>query len=164
MNQVKKILACVDFSTYSHMTLEYALEFANNDTEVIVYNVINQSNINGMGAASIYFPYDFNVAEHTDELKEDCLQSLTDTIEKNFSEKKSMMRIKIDVGTPYECILQAIDEEDIDLVVMANKGRGNLSRVLLGSSAEKVFRHSPVPVVSVRNRIEFKRRYKIAKK
>ncbi|HKK00421.1 MAG TPA: universal stress protein [Desulfotignum sp.] len=37
------------------------------------------------------------------------------------------------------------------IIKMANKGRGNLSRVLFGSAAEKVLRHSPVPVVSVRN-------------
>jgi len=29
------------------------------------------------------------------------------------------------------------------IIKMANKGRGNLSRVLFGSAAEKVFRHSP---------------------
>ena len=43
-------------------------------------------------------------------------------------------------------------------IKMANKGRGNLSRVLFGSAAEKVFRHSPVSVVSVRNKDTFKGR------
>ena len=74
-----------------------------------------------------------------------------------FFENKSDMNFKVDVGIPSEAILKTIETETIDLVVMANKGRGNISRFLFGSSAEKVFRHSPVPVVSVREPKKFKR-------
>ncbi|MFU8770301.1 MAG: universal stress protein, partial [Desulfotignum sp.] len=55
-----------------------------------------------------------------------------------------------------ECILKTADAEDVDLIVIANKGRGNLARVLFGSAAEKVFRHSKVPVVCVRDPEKFK--------
>jgi nucleotide-binding universal stress UspA family protein len=58
---------------------------------------------------------------------------------------------------PSEQILKTIETEDIDLVVMANKGRGNISKFLFGSAAEKVFRHSPVPVISVRDPEKFRR-------
>ena len=78
-------------------------------------------------------------------------------IKENFFDEKSRMSMKIDVGIPFESILKAVETEDIDLVVMANKGRGNISRVLFGSAAEKVFRHSPVPVVSVRDKNKLKR-------
>ena len=37
-----------------------------------------------------------------------------------------------------------------DIVVMASHGRGNISRWLLGSIAEEVLRHSPVPVLLVK--------------
>jgi len=47
------------------------------------------------------------------------------------------MAIKIDTGIPFECILKTIETEEIDLVIMSNKGRGNLSRVLFGSVAER---------------------------
>lgn len=71
---------------------------------------------------------------------------------------KLNIEFKIDVGIPSEQILEIIETEGIDLVVIANKGRGNISRFLFGSSAEKVFRHSPVPVVSVSDRKKFERK------
>jgi nucleotide-binding universal stress UspA family protein len=41
-----------------------------------------------------------------------------------------------------------------DIVVMASHGRGGLSRWLLGSVAEDVLRHAPVPVLLVRAGID----------
>ncbi len=68
------------------------------------------------------------------------------------------MTLSIEVGIPWEYIIQTAENQKADLIVMANKGRGNLSRVLFGSTAEKVFRHSPIPVVSVRDPKTFKGR------
>ena len=159
MNQIKKILACIDFSGYSLMTLEYAVELAKNeDTEIIVYNVVNQNNIKGVETVSHYFPSGFNVADYIKELKGDSYQEIKNIIREKFFDQKSMMSIKVDAGIPFERILETVKTENIDLIVMANKGRGNFSKVLFGSAAEKVFRHSPVPVVSVRDKTKFKRR------
>ena len=159
MNKIKKILACVDFSDYSLMTLGYAVEIAiGTGIEIIVFNVINQRDLNGVEMVSTYFPEKLNVDDYVKEMKQDRRVKIKVLIKENFFDEKSRMSIKIDVGIPFESILKAVETEDIDLVVMANKGRGNLSRVLFGSAAEKVFRHSPVPVVSVRDKNNFKRR------
>ena len=42
------------------------------------------------------------------------------------------------------------EEGDYDLVVMGTHGRTGFSRVLAGSVAENVVRHSPIPVLTVR--------------
>lgn len=52
-------------------------------------------------------------------------------------------------GGDWEQVLEAIDEHGIDLVVMGTHGRHGLSRLLVGSVAEKVVRMSPVPVMTV---------------
>jgi len=162
MNKIKKVLACVDLSSYSLMTLEYALELSKGvEAQIVVFNVINQRDINGVEMAGSYFPGYFlqsiNAEDYVKELRKERTQSLKQLIKENFFDEKSMMSIKIELGNPSECILKAIETEHADLIVMANKGKGNISRVLFGSTAEKVFRHSPVPVFSARDKNIFKR-------
>ncbi len=52
-------------------------------------------------------------------------------------------------GDPALTIAEAALEEQRDLVVVGTHGRSGLSRVVLGSVAEKVIRHSPCPVLVV---------------
>ncbi|MBU3951349.1 MAG: universal stress protein, partial [Proteobacteria bacterium] len=111
---------------------------------------------NGVEKLAAYFPNKVRVEDYVSDLKKYRHEKMQIMINETVLDKKTMLEIKIDTGIPYECILNAVDTEDIDLVVMANKGRGNIARVLFGSAAEKVFRHSPVPVVSVRDRKKFK--------
>ena len=158
MNKINKILACVDFSPYSLMTLEYAVELAKGTgKQIIVFNVINQQDLDSIERVRSYLSGKINVDDYVKEIRKDRQKKIKTIIKENFFDEKSIMSLKIDTGIPFECILKAIKEEEVDLVVMANKGRGNISKILFGSAAEKVFRHSPVPVVSVRDKDRFKR-------
>lgn len=58
---------------------------------------------------------------------------------------------EIRFGTPAREILDFVNHESIDLVAMATHGRSGLSRLVLGSVAEAVLRHTPVPVLLVRS-------------
>jgi nucleotide-binding universal stress UspA family protein len=156
--KINKILACVDFSDYSLLVLKYALEVADTaHTHILVYNVINQRDIKMLEKVSCYVPDKINVETFIKDMKNEREGKIRTMLKEYFFENKSQMNFKVDVGIPSEEILRTIETEAIDLVVMANKGCGNLSRFLFGSSAEKVFRHSPVPVVSVRESKKFKR-------
>jgi nucleotide-binding universal stress UspA family protein len=53
------------------------------------------------------------------------------------------------VGEPARAIRKFVEDNDIDLVVMGSHGRSGLSRVILGSVAEKVLRRTRLPVLVV---------------
>ena len=56
-------------------------------------------------------------------------------------------------GRPHEEILDAVAAHDADLVVMGTNGRTGIGRFLAaGSVAERVVRHSEVPVLTARLR------------
>ncbi len=159
--KINKILACVDFSEYSDMVLAYAsLLAADPDTEIVVLNVINQRDISGIRMAVGYLPAHgpamLSVEDCIKDWTKDRHNQLKHLIKEHFFDHKSKMHLLVDTGIPWECILKTAETENIDLIVIANKGRGNLSRVLLGSAAEKVFRHAKVPVVCVRDPEKFR--------
>jgi nucleotide-binding universal stress UspA family protein len=61
------------------------------------------------------------------------------------------MRTIFKVGNPTDELLKLIVKENVDMIVMGIKGHSNLEHMLVGSVAEKLFRRSPVPVISFRD-------------
>ena len=53
-------------------------------------------------------------------------------------------------GNAADEILKAVEETKADLVAMSTHGRSGLRRLAFGSITDKVLRHSPVPVLTVR--------------
>jgi nucleotide-binding universal stress UspA family protein len=53
-------------------------------------------------------------------------------------------------GIPFDEIIKKARELSADLIIMGTQGRSGLDHVLFGSTAEKVVRKSPVPVMTVR--------------
>lgn len=56
----------------------------------------------------------------------------------------------LEMGEPTQTICAVAQQSGHDLIVMGTHGRTGFSRVLAGSVAENVVRHSPVPVLTVR--------------
>lgn len=59
--------------------------------------------------------------------------------------------VDVRVGQPVEAILSAAEELQPDAIVLAASARGLLSRAFLGSTADKIIRRAPCPVVVVSN-------------
>lgn len=161
MKDINRVLTCVDLSDYSKMIVEYALDFVRGlNTEILLFNVVNEIDIDAANTLSPHFPGGFNVENYIERIKAERHMLITEMIDRHFKEEKLQMKILIHVGIPFEAILKAIETENIDLVVIASKGKSNLIGTLHGSNAEKVFRHSTVPVLSVRSREKFGQQHK----
>jgi len=49
----------------------------------------------------------------------------------------------------WPAVQQAIQDDDVDLIVLGTHGRTGAEKLLLGSVAEEIFRRSPVPVLTI---------------
>ena len=65
-------------------------------------------------------------------------------------EKGISVRTFVRTGSPYQGIVDLATDERADLVVMGTHGRSGMSRILLGSVADRVIRLAPCPVLTVR--------------
>ena len=57
---------------------------------------------------------------------------------------------RVATGIPSEEVIAAARAEDSDLIVVGTRGKTGLAHVLLGSTAERVIRGAPCPVLTVR--------------
>ena len=82
-------------------------------------------------------------------------ESEAETAARLHSLKPNHFKLAIDYrmekGIPAEEILRVAKESKCDLIVMGTHGRTGLTRLLMGSVAEQVLRHSNCPVLIVKS-------------
>lgn len=71
------------------------------------------------------------------------IDELLESIGHSHLSPKIVFRVRV----PFLELIEAIKEENADLMVMGKKGRDDLAGVLFGSNAEKIFRRCPVPLL-----------------
>ena len=62
------------------------------------------------------------------------------------------IRYHVRKGDPFEAIMDSVEDFMTDLVVLATHGRTGIKRLVIGNVAEKVVRHAPCPVLTVKAR------------
>jgi nucleotide-binding universal stress UspA family protein len=139
---VRRILVPIDFSDASEGALDHAKEIAlTYGAELNLLHVVEQPFYpSAYGMDPISFP----------------TQEVVDRVEKQLGEMARTeigyehVMVDATVGDPASTILDYVDENEIDLVVLATHGRTGLDRMLLGSVTERVLRRSPSPVFVVK--------------
>jgi nucleotide-binding universal stress UspA family protein len=149
MKKINKIMVACDLSEYSIEALKYAVDLAEDlKAPIIITNVINEKDVNSIRMAAMY-----SGAISEDEFINDKTESRLQRIDKlieEISPGHPPIKKFFKVGIPFRELIQTVKDEDVDLVVMGPKGRSNLEDILFGSTAEKMFRHCPVPLLSIR--------------
>ena len=90
------------------------------------------------------------------EFVEEQRRLLAKFLRENFAElvAKGKVRGEVEVGTPYQKIVEKAADENVDMIVISTHGRTGLLRALIGSVAEKVVRLATCPVLTVRPKKE----------
>jgi len=147
--KVKKILCPTDFSDYSFEALEYAKELAKNyDAKLYVLHVIFEpAEYTGFYVPHISFDkikteIELGAKKLMDELKDFRLKDV-----KN-------VETMIIFGMPDVEIVKFATDKEIDLIVIGSAGKRGLEKFVFGSTAERVVKKSPCPVLCIKMRKE----------
>lgn len=154
MNPFHKILAACDLSPYTHQILAHAVAVAESTgAKLILANVVNQRDVEAIEQAmhrSYGSPAEGGaVAAIIRDTKAEREARLKAFIADS-GRPDLFSKVIVTIGVPFKALNDIVVAERIDVVVMGTRGRTNLHSILLGSTAEKMFRHCPVPILSVR--------------
>jgi len=138
---LKNILVPTDFSPASAAALPFALSLARiYGSTLLAYHVIPPEPLEPVVTDRL--------SVQDDRYWEEARQNLTE-----FAHDRSAGEI------PFKCLLERGDLVDaipaivhdrgIDLIVLGTHGRRGVSKLVLGSEAEKIYRSSPCPVLTV---------------
>ena len=151
MSEIKKIMVAIGFTEYSQAKFSYAAKLAVNlNAQLIVVNIINIRDVEAIGKIES-MGYEVDAEKYVKGIKEERMADL-DKIAENSGFPKEKLKIILKVGHPFDALIKIVKEEEIDLVVIGAKGRIGTEHFLLGSVAEKMIRHSPVPVLTFRSK------------
>lgn len=144
MSEIKNILFPIDFSEGSEKAFSYALSLAKKyGARIDVIHVIHQI----ADMTGFYVPHiSFDVIEK--EMEEAAGDNLQRFCDNNLKGIKHETHIKM--GTPFVEIISAAKNLGSNIIVMGTHGRSGIDHILFGSTAEKVVRKSPIPVLTVR--------------
>ena len=145
MHLFRRILVPHDFSDAATAALEVAADLAAHygGTLTVVHAIAPiypVSAFAGAGELPVWVP--------PDDLRGEARAHLEKEVGRIVGTRVSNVTCRVVVGDPYHCILQAARRADS--IVMATLGRTGLAHLVIGSVAEKIVRHSLVPVLTLR--------------
>ena len=151
IQNVKKILAPIDFSEHSMNAMRSAMELAKDlGAEVHLVHVIAPHN------HFIPLPLATNVEQSRELAREAAMleqaeEELAHFKKDEFGDSKKVTTFAV-IGHPVQKLVDYAKEQSIDLIVMATHGRSGIEHVLLGGTTERLVRSSPCSVLVIRAR------------
>jgi nucleotide-binding universal stress UspA family protein len=140
----QRILVPTDFSDAGKQAARYAAAFAQLCAgEITLVHVIEPPPYPEVGYAHIPSKEAGLKRAASEKLEAQC---------KEFARAGVKSSSALRTGNAFHEIAEHAREQSTDLIVIATHGRGFIAHALLGSTAERVVRHAPCPVLVVRER------------
>ncbi len=145
MKEFKTILFATDFSENSEYAFDYALAMARKYQSLLaIVHIINEP----VDLRGFYVPH-ISFESLEEEIEEGARKMMEKFCRLHVSDYENYQTFIVP-GIPYDEIIKKAEELSADLIIMGTQGRSGLDHVLFGSTAEKVVRKSPVPVMTIR--------------
>jgi len=143
LDEIKRILIATDGSEYTKEAVSTGLRLAKIlGAEVTALYVIDQTSF-------VSFPIDSSIVSVYSLLENEGKRAV-DEVKKEGEQQGIKVTPVVVEGSPTRKIVEMA--ADFDLVVIGTLGRSAISKLFMGSVAERVTRYAPCPVLVVRNR------------
>jgi nucleotide-binding universal stress UspA family protein len=137
----KSILFATDLAPESQNALRHAVAVARHFGATLhIANVVSSMGFRLAGPQALAYAY---------EVAKRDVEDLRLRLENSGTLQGSKLDTAVREGDVWQELERLIEEDEVDLVVIGTHGRRGLGRLLLGSVAERIFRCSPCPVITV---------------
>jgi nucleotide-binding universal stress UspA family protein len=150
MQEIRTVMVALGFSSYSEGTFRFAAGLAGTlNADLLVVSVINSRDVAAVRSVAS-MGYEVDGEHYVDSIRRE-RRALLEGYLSRTSFPAERVSVRLPVGNPLDELLKTIAGENVQMVVMGVKERSELENILVGSVAEKLFRRSPVTVVSYRD-------------
>ncbi len=144
MIEISKIMIPTDFSEYSNHALRYAITLASSfKAKLYVMHAWELAVLVTQQSEAFTA---LNMAE-TRAGEEEALKRLVEEVRTRGIDAEPVFA----AGRAYSEIVRSAQQLEVDLIVIATHGRKGLSHLVFGSTAERVVRLAPCPVLTVKH-------------
>jgi len=140
----KKILVCLDGSRFAEQILPYATEVALQfGSRVILLEITIPPSVAIEPLTGYYHATPLEKIQREEDEAQTYLKRLAQRLRK----KGLKVRCLTVPGDPGKTILRVAEENNAELIVLTTHGRSGLKRLVFGSVAEFVLKHSSLPIL-----------------
>lgn len=154
MLKLQEILVSTDFSPESMMAFDMARALAEGTGAKIVLMTVVEfpSQMSYLAAEVPGAMLDANLQQLADQVLTNAKKTLADLSARLGPQCKETLAVE-GMSASHE-IVRVATERKSDLIVISTHGRTGIARVALGSTAERVVREAPCPVLTVKARAQ----------
>ncbi|MEP0987061.1 universal stress protein [Ekhidna sp.] len=150
---MKRILVPYDFSKVSEHALDFACQIADKaDSDIMLLNVIEHPTADSFKTLGM---------QNIDPMEQLYIKKMYETVQAKLANVVSAakysddrIKTKIQLGNPFNTIIDQITEEKVSLMVVGTEGAEGLSEFFAGSNAEKIVRKASCPVITIQDKCE----------
>lgn len=140
-----RILVAIDGSEHAQRALGEAIDLAKLSNARLTVMTVQPKPATLLIGGPVVPPVDLQALEEAlrqehDQLLDDAIGQVPDDV--------SVVKVHAQ-GQPATAIVEQARNDDVDLIVMGSRGRGEVASMLLGSVSHQVLQHSVAPVLVV---------------